>query len=94
MTQSGSKGIVISASDVQLNETIRLLKVLRFIKNDYPIQIVHNADLSQDSMKSIIKYARSLDTAEYPAQELWFLNVHSLLNPKYSKNLPPIPTSG
>ena len=85
VTQSGSKGIVISASDVQLNETIRLLKVLRFIKNDYPIQIVHNADLSQDSMKSIIKYARSLDTAEYPAQELWFLNVHSLLNPKYSK---------
>lgn len=84
VTQSGSKGIVISASDLQLNETIRLLKVLRFLKNDYPIQIVYNADLSRDSIKYITKYARGQDTPEYPAQEIWFLNAHNLLSPKYS----------
>ena len=84
VTQSGSKGIVISASDGQLNEAIRLLKILRFLKNEYPIQIVYNADLSRDSIKYITKYARNRDTPEYPAQEIWFLDVHNLLSPTYS----------
>ncbi|CAI4061285.1 alpha-1,3-mannosyltransferase MNT2 SKDI_07G0090 [Saccharomyces kudriavzevii IFO 1802] len=84
ITQSGSRGIVISASDTQLDETVRLLKVLRYFKNDYPIQIVHNADLSQDSIRLLVKYGRSEDTPEYPAQEIWFSNVRNLLSPKYS----------
>ncbi|CAI4061612.1 hypothetical protein SUVZ_05G2660 [Saccharomyces uvarum] len=83
-TQAGSRGIVISASDVQLDETLRLLKVLRFIKNNFPIEIVYNGDLSQDTIKSLVKCARNQDAPEYPAQEIWFLNVHSVLSPGYS----------
>ena len=84
-TQTGSRGIVISASDAQLDETLRLLKVLRSIKNNFPIEIVHKGDLSKDSIGSLVKYARNQDALEYPAQEIWFLNVHSVLSPGYSE---------
>lgn len=81
--QSGSKGVVISVGEFQVADTIRLIRVLRHLKNDLPIEIVHKGDLSKDYQTYLVRAARDDSSDQYPAQELWFLDVLKLLKPEF-----------
>lgn len=52
------RGIVISIGEGGVNETKRLIKVLRYLNNTLPTQLVHKGDLSKNSMKELIDVAR------------------------------------
>lgn len=76
------KGIVISIGEGGVDEVIRLLRVLRALKNTLPIQLVHKGDVSASSMNMIIQAGRGKiedkqgiysDISEHP-QEIWFVN--------------------
>ncbi|EJS41883.1 mnt4p [Saccharomyces arboricola H-6] len=82
--QKGSRGLVISVSDFQVGETVRLIKVLRLLKNTLPIELVHKSDLEEIYQRLLITTARENGSLEYPSQELWFLNVKSLLKDGYA----------
>ncbi|KAG2736358.1 hypothetical protein G9P44_000448 [Scheffersomyces stipitis] len=79
-SMSGS-GIVVSASDQQVTEVMNLLKVLRFLENELPIQIVHKGDLNRDSQKRIIEIGRGVDTPHDKfKQNVWFVDVSNCLH--------------
>ncbi|CAI4050698.1 hypothetical protein N7582_005026 [Saccharomyces uvarum] len=82
--QKGSKGIVISVSTYQVGDSIRLIRVLRLLNNSLPIEIVHKSDLSEYYQQLLIASARESASLDYPPQELWFLNVKSLLKDDYA----------
>lgn len=82
--QSGSRGIVLSIGQFQTADTIRLIRILRFLKNNLPIEVVHKGDLSPHHQSVLISAAREDLSDEYPGQELWFLDVTNMLNPQYS----------
>lgn len=82
--QSGSRGIVLSIGQFQTADTIRLIRILRFLKNNLPIEVVHKGDLSPHHQSVLIGAAREDLSDEYPGQELWFLDVTNMLNPQYS----------
>lgn len=52
-------GIAISAGDKQVDNLIRLIRVLRYLENDLPIQIVHKGDLSFNSQAEIVYESRA-----------------------------------
>ncbi|KOG97211.1 putative alpha-1,3-mannosyltransferase DI49_4794 [Saccharomyces eubayanus] len=81
--QNGSKGLVMSVSDYQVADSIRLIRVLRLLNNSLPIEIVHKSDLSENYQQLLIASARESESLDYPPQELWFLNVKSLLKDNY-----------
>ncbi|CAI4052319.1 hypothetical protein SUVZ_14G3810 [Saccharomyces uvarum] len=81
--QKGSKGLVMSVSDYQVADSIRLIRVLRLLNNSLPIEIVHKSDLSENYQQLLIASARESESIDYPPQELWFLNVKSLLKDDY-----------
>lgn len=85
MTSPGSRGIVISAGSDQLEDCIRLVRVLRFIGNRLPIEIVHKGDLSQDQQEQVFVASTADSTQQYPSQELLFSDVSSMLNPDYAE---------
>lgn len=51
------RGIVIGIHDKDVDYAVRLLKVLRFLENELPIQFVHEGDLSDRSVKALDKAA-------------------------------------
>ena len=80
------RGIVISLADKFLEEAIRLFKILRFLKNDLPIEIVHINELSQGSIEKLTRAARShyiVGGEVLPAQDVSFVDAAPALNPKY-----------
>lgn len=83
MMQANSKGITISISDRQTADTIRLIHVLRHLKNSLPIQLVHKGDLSSDRVDALFAAAREAPSDESPPQELWLLDVANLLEPAH-----------
>lgn len=83
--QSGSKGIVISVGDFQVADAIRLIRVLRYLKNDLPIEIVHKGDLNRTYQDYLVSAARDGSSDDYPSQELWFLDVLTLLKPEFTE---------
>ncbi|ODV98204.1 hypothetical protein PACTADRAFT_48004 [Pachysolen tannophilus NRRL Y-2460] len=81
------KGIVMTFGDHQLKEAINAIKVLRYLRNDLPIQIIHKGDLSQDSQNSLISIAReNLTAIDHSLQELWFVDVSISIQESYKKN--------
>ncbi|ODV98203.1 hypothetical protein PACTADRAFT_48003 [Pachysolen tannophilus NRRL Y-2460] len=86
------KGIVISCSDSLVEELVRLLRVLRFLHNDLPIEIVHKGDLDQNHRNTLIQAARddlilSSDIKiDYSPQEIWFVDVSSCIKPDFLAN--------
>ncbi|CAI4050583.1 putative alpha-1,3-mannosyltransferase SKDI_14G3820 [Saccharomyces kudriavzevii IFO 1802] len=81
--QKDSKGLVMSASDALVSDTIRLMRILRLLNNSLPIEIVHKSDLSKSSQQLLIASARESASSNYPPQELWFLDVKSLIKDEY-----------
>ncbi|QLQ81762.1 hypothetical protein HG537_0G00150 [Torulaspora globosa] len=82
--QPGSRGIVISAGTRQLEDCARLVKVLRHLGNKLPIEIVHRGDLSLEEQRRIFQISTEEASSDFPAQDLWFLDVSSMLNPVYA----------
>ncbi|QLL34642.1 hypothetical protein HG536_0H00160 [Torulaspora globosa] len=83
--QPASRGIVISAGAGQVEDCARLVKVLRHLGNRLPIEIVHRGDLSVDEQRQIFQISTEEASSHFPAQDLWFLDVSSMLNPVYAK---------
>lgn len=83
MIQASSKGIAISIGDRQVSDTVKLIRVLRYLGNSLPIQLVHKGDLSSDKVGELFEAARNSPSDGYPPQELWILDVASLLNPAH-----------
>lgn len=81
------KGIVLTISDRQVENTIRLFRVLRYLRNEIPIQIVHREDLSRESKEKLVSLARDpLDYYEQDfstEQELWFVDVTKCISERY-----------
>lgn len=93
------KGIVISASDSQKGELMRLALILRALDNTLPIQIVHKGDLSIKSQNELIQQFRkpistetlplsfsklsSNQVPKFPAQDVWFVNVRESLKKEF-----------
>lgn len=77
------RGIVISMGDQFINDVVNLIKVLRYERNQLPIQFVHKGDLAEDVKAKIIDLARNnifipkmnLLIDSYP-QEVWFVNAN------------------
>ncbi|ODQ82207.1 glycosyltransferase family 71 protein [Babjeviella inositovora NRRL Y-12698] len=53
------QGIVITASDVHKEELVNLIRVLRGLDNNLPIQIVHRGDLTNPVQSELIAAARN-----------------------------------
>lgn len=85
------RGIVLSMSDAGFQESKRLLRVLRFLENDLPIQMVHKGDLSKSLMEQLTQVARSDMDLEYakssicPPQEIYFVDASEALLEGVSK---------
>lgn len=81
-----SRGIVLSCMDRDVKDTVNLVKVLRYLANDLPIQVVfRNDELSKESRDRIMSLARDdeLDTLGVK-QELWFVDLTPCVKDEYS----------
>lgn len=76
------KGIVITIGDNQLDDAARLIRILRYFRNSYPIQIMYHSGLSDLSMDRIVLIARE-DYHGFPAQDIWFVNIKRAIKPSY-----------
>lgn len=52
------KGIVLSIGNLHVDDTVRLIHLLRALNNPYPIQIVYYENLSKDTKQKIVHAAR------------------------------------
>ncbi|QWU85895.1 hypothetical protein CA3LBN_000113 [Candidozyma haemuli] len=76
------KGIVMTFNDDHVDDAIRLIKVLRFLGNRYPIQIVYHSKLNDLSKAHIVKAAR-IKYDNYPTQDLWFVDASPAIEPQF-----------
>lgn len=53
-----SKGIVLSIGNQHVDDTVKLLHLLRALNNKYPIQIVYNENLTKESKRKLVHAAR------------------------------------
>ncbi|KAK6459083.1 mannosyltransferase putative-domain-containing protein [Scheffersomyces xylosifermentans] len=77
--KSNGKGIVIpllpvSPRDKQIENITRLIKVLRAMKNQFPIEVMHLGDLTKDEMKKIAFAART-DISRLPSSYKKYLEL-------------------
>lgn len=92
------RGIVITGLDKQIDDMVSLMRLLRGLGNELPIQIIHSGDILRENQHILIKAAREKmsfnedifkDVPEdmildtFPKQELWFVNVAAAVKPKY-----------
>ncbi|ODV95593.1 hypothetical protein PACTADRAFT_50293 [Pachysolen tannophilus NRRL Y-2460] len=73
------KGIAISMGDQLLEEALNLMRVLRYHRNQLPIQFVHKGDLSNEVVASLINAARNdiiigNYKIDHSPQEIWFVD--------------------
>ncbi|EGW32243.1 uncharacterized protein SPAPADRAFT_50813 [Spathaspora passalidarum NRRL Y-27907] len=79
--KSNGRGIVLTIGNKHVDNTVRLIRVLRALKNKYPIQILVDEDFSQESKHNIISAARD-DFTELPKS---YENVSDILGKNYLK---------
>ncbi|EGW32244.1 uncharacterized protein SPAPADRAFT_50814 [Spathaspora passalidarum NRRL Y-27907] len=82
------RGIVLTIGNQHVDSLIRLIRVLRALKNQYPIQIFVDEDFSQEAKDKIVDAARSNFTELPPS----FDKVFDILGEDYinpEKGLPP-----
>lgn len=90
--QLNGKGIVLSIADQLVDELINLIKVLRFMRNDLPIQFVHKGDLSFESKKKLTDICRNdihlknSYVIDFAPQEVWFVDANRCFLPAYYHN--------
>lgn len=76
------KGIVITVGDGQVEDASRLIRSLRFHKNQYPIQAVFHSSLSEESKGRLVTVARE-DFHDFPPQDLWFVDCKRAIKPLF-----------
>lgn len=76
------RGIVMTLGDGHIEDAARLIRVLRFFRNKYPIQVVYHNNLSPDSRYNLIRAARN-DFRDLPQQDIWFVNAEKSIQEKY-----------
>lgn len=76
------KGIVMTFNNDQVDDAIRLIKVLRYLGNKYPIQIVYHSNLSDLSRQHIVKAAK-IKFERYPTQDVWFVDASPAVEPEF-----------
>ncbi|KAG0689818.1 hypothetical protein C6P40_004387 [Pichia californica] len=82
-------GIVISINDEFINEAILLIKNLRTLENELPIQFIHRGDLSNDNKFKLLKISRSIiekdNKSKFPIQDIWFVDLSFSINEEYKE---------
>lgn len=76
------KGIVMTLGNGHVEDASRLIRVLRYFRNTYPIQIVFHNNLSPESRYNLIKAGRN-DYMDFPRQDIWFVNAERSINEQY-----------
>ncbi|GEQ71543.1 hypothetical protein JCM33374_g5228 [Metschnikowia sp. JCM 33374] len=76
------KGIVMTIKDDHVNDATRFLRLLRYLGNTYPIQIIYHCNLSEKSRNNLVRAARD-EFRGYPEQDLWFVDAERALDSKY-----------
>lgn len=77
------KGIVMTIADAHIDYCIRLIHLLRYLKNTLPIQIIYTSnDLSAES-KSQLHQASVSDFDGLPQQNITLVNVTPAIKPQY-----------
>lgn len=68
------RGIVITIGDKQVDDAARLIRLLRYFRNPYPMQIIYHSGLSDLSKERLVLVARE-DFHGLPPQDIWFVNI-------------------
>lgn len=76
------RGIVMTLKDDHVNDATRFLRLLRYLGNKYPVQIVYHSNLSEDSRNNLVRAAREY-FREYLEIDLWFVDAERAINEKY-----------
>lgn len=92
-------GIVISISDDFIDEVSQLIKNLRILGNELPIQLMYRNDLNKKNKQLILDLARGeinhlknikfevssnkFYSKTFPKQDIWFVNIHQSISTKY-----------
>lgn len=76
------KGIVLTVGDGQIEDASRLIRVLRYFHNTYPIQVVFHSSLSEASKGKLKQVARDV-YHDFPPQDLWFVDVKRCIKPAF-----------
>lgn len=74
------KGLVLTINDGMVDDTIRLIRILRFLGNRYPIEIIYHSRLTELSRQHLVRAAR-IKYENYPTQDLWFVDVSRSIEP-------------
>lgn len=78
------KGIVLTLGDGHVTDATRFIRLLRYLGNTYPIQVVYHSNLSEESQHNLVRAAR--DPFEgYPTVDLWFVNADRSIEGKYKE---------
>lgn len=76
------KGIVMTLGDSHIDDASRLIRVLRYFGNQYPIQVVYHNNLLPESRQHIVKAARN-HFRGYPSQDVWFVDAKRTIADQY-----------
>lgn len=80
------KGVVMTLSDNHIEYAIRLIKVLRFLGNRLPIQIVYYSNLSETSKQKLLDASTSafgIGDRSYMPQSISFVDVSRAIDESY-----------
>ncbi|KAF8002126.1 alpha 1,3-mannosyltransferase [Metschnikowia aff. pulcherrima] len=76
------RGIVMTLKDDHVSDASRFLRLLRYLGNQYPIQVVYHLNLNEESRANLVRAARDYFRG-YPEQDLWFVNAERAIEGKY-----------
>lgn len=87
MKQSlNGRGIVLTIKDSHVDDMVRLVKLLRHLKNQLPIQVIYWKNLSLSSKKVIIQACRAkmiIGNEEVPKQVIYFMDVRESIDERF-----------
>lgn len=82
-------GIAVSVNDELVDEAMSLIRNLRLLNNNLPIQFIHRGDLSTSNRYNLVKEARSNENnnngenREYLEQDIWFVDLSFSISDSY-----------
>lgn len=80
--RANGKGIVMTVGDGHVSDAVKLIRLLRYLDNKLPIQIVYYLGLSDESEKKLIEAAR-VEYRGKPKQVLWFVDARRSIKPEF-----------
>lgn len=75
------RGIVMTIHDAHVADASRLIRLLRYLRNSYPIQVVYHSGVSDESIQNLIRAARK-DFRGLPPQDIWFVDTRPAIDEK------------